>query len=71
MACHYLWAWGRIATAQYVLVDQVSVGVFYFSRVKIRVNYIVNWAFAKARGWVLSFSFHRTLASPDVIQKWT
>ena len=51
MACHYLRPWGWIAPVQYVLVESESVVFFSFSRVTIRVHWMVKWAFLKAQRW--------------------
>ena len=68
MACYYLRPWWWVAPTQYVLVHHGSIGTCSFSGVKIRVNFIVKWAFRKAQRWLLYFLPYWILASLNVIK---
>ena len=46
----------------------MSIGICLFSGVKIRVNFIVKWAFRKAQRWFVSFLPYWILAALSVIK---
>ncbi len=60
MACNYLWALRWCFAAQYLLVSQESVSVFFFFSRKLQVIFIVvNSTFLNAQGDFLSFLLGR------------